>query len=127
MSTNGVANRQGQIDIGCTESGAGDPILYFHGTGLDGGSMLAFEIPLVESGFRLIIPNRPGYGNTPLSSGRSMSDCADLAASLLDALGISSANYPKKTGSNPEITINLQRVRRGRATFGIPSATTGRR
>ena len=96
MKTELVKTNCGPVEF--SESGAGDPVLYFHGTGLDGGSMLAFEIPLVESGFRLIIPNRPGYGNTPLSSGRSASDCADLAASLLDALGIGATHVMGSSG-----------------------------
>ena len=34
-------------------------------------------------------------------------------------LGIGSAKNTQKTGVNPEFTINLQRDRRGRATFGL--------
>jgi pimeloyl-ACP methyl ester carboxylesterase len=50
-----------------SEAGAGDPILYFHGTGVTGDVMVSVEASLVEEGFRVIAPNRPGYGKTPLS------------------------------------------------------------
>ena len=75
------------IDTACgpveyTEVGTGEVILYFHGTGLTGDAMVPIELPLVESGFRLIVPNRPGYGNTPLSEHRSAADCAAVAAAL---------------------------------------------
>jgi pimeloyl-ACP methyl ester carboxylesterase len=72
-------------------AGNGHPILYFHGTGAANDLILRIEGPLLADGFRLIVPNRPGYGNTPLSSGRSSSDCADLSAALLDELGIKAA------------------------------------
>jgi pimeloyl-ACP methyl ester carboxylesterase len=72
-----------------TEDGTGDPVLYFHGTGVTGDVMLTVERSMVEDGFRLIVPNRPGYGKTPLSPHRSATDCAHVAAALLDSLGIS--------------------------------------
>ena len=73
------------------ESGNGPPILYFHGTGITCHGMLPVEAPLAESGFRVIIPNRPGYGETPLGDHRTATACASVAASLLDALDVESA------------------------------------
>jgi pimeloyl-ACP methyl ester carboxylesterase len=49
------------------------------------------EGTLLHDGFRLIVPNRPGYYGTPLSCGRAPADCADLAAELLDHLNIDRA------------------------------------
>jgi pimeloyl-ACP methyl ester carboxylesterase len=72
-------------------AGSGHPILYFHGTGAASDLIFCIEGPLLADGFRLIVPNRPGYGSTPLSSGRSSSDCADLSAALLDELGVKAA------------------------------------
>jgi pimeloyl-ACP methyl ester carboxylesterase len=62
--------------------------LYFHGTGAGNDAALLMEKWLLDDGFRLIVPNRPGYYGTPLCSGRTPNDCADLAAGLLDALHI---------------------------------------
>lgn len=69
-------------------AGDGDVILYFHGTGGTCDGMMPFESKLVKDGFRLIMPNRPGYGNTPLASNTSISDCSNVAKALLDTLGI---------------------------------------
>ena len=73
------------------EAGDGPPILYFHGTGITCDGMLPIEEPLANSGFRLIILNRPGYGATPIAEHRSASACSSVAASLMDALNIDSA------------------------------------
>ena len=69
-------------------AGDGDPVLYFHGTGGTCDGMMPFEYKLIKDGFRLIMPNRPGYGNTPLASNTSISDCSSVAEALLDTLGI---------------------------------------
>lgn len=71
-----------------TEAGWGTPILYFHGTGITCDGMLPFEMPLVESGFRVIIFNRPGYGATPLADNDSAKACSTVARALLDALNL---------------------------------------
>jgi pimeloyl-ACP methyl ester carboxylesterase len=60
--------------------------------------MLDIESPLIDEGFRLIIPNRPGYGRTPLLSHRSAADCARVAAALLDSLSIDSAGVVGSSG-----------------------------
>jgi pimeloyl-ACP methyl ester carboxylesterase len=74
-----------------SEAGAGQPVLYFHGTGAANDLIFAVERALIDDGFRLIAPNCPGYGDTPLSGGRSSAACADLAARLLDHLGVEAA------------------------------------
>ena len=71
-----------------SDAGEGDPILYFHGTGGTGEGMMPFESELVNEGFRLIMPNRPGYGNTPLASNTSIVDCSNVAKALSETLGI---------------------------------------
>src|SRR5262245_51969805 len=81
------------IETGCgpveySEAGTGEPVLYFHGTGVTGDVMLTVERRMTEDGFRLVVPNRPGYGKTPLSPHRSAADCANVAAALLDSLGL---------------------------------------
>lgn len=87
-----------------SEAGSGPPILYFHGTGAPGNLVFDFERPLLEAGFRLIVPNRPGYGKTPLSGNRSAAACADLAAELLSALSIDRACVMGCSGGGPFAT-----------------------
>jgi pimeloyl-ACP methyl ester carboxylesterase len=73
---------------------SGPLILYFHGWGDDYRAVLPLEYPLMDAGFRLLVPNRPGYGGTALEwlkggrthTWRTASDTADVAARLLDQL-----------------------------------------
>jgi pimeloyl-ACP methyl ester carboxylesterase len=67
--------------------GSGPPILYFHGTGAAGDLVFPLEMPLIRDGYQLIVPNRPGYGETVLAGHESASATADLAAASLDELG----------------------------------------
>lgn len=96
MLTKVVETACGPVEY--SEAGTGEPILYFHGTGLTGEVMLAIESSIIDDGFRLIIPNRPGYGRTPLSPRRSAVDCADAAAGLLDSLGIADVGVMGSSG-----------------------------
>ena len=81
-----------------SEAGSGEPILYFHGTGITGELMLTVERDLIDAGFRLIVPNRPGYGQTPLGSHRSSAGCATVAEALLDPLGVRSVHVMGSSG-----------------------------
>lgn len=81
-----VTTPQGLVEF--ADLGRGSPILYFHGTGAGADAVAALEQPLIDDGFRLLIPHRPGYFGTPLKGNRTSSDCANLAARLLDSLGI---------------------------------------
>jgi pimeloyl-ACP methyl ester carboxylesterase len=96
MFTKVVETEYGPVEY--SEAGTGDPILYFHGTGVTGDVMLSVEASLVEEGFRVIAPNRPGYGKTPLSPHPSATDCANVAAALLDSLGITDAGVMGSSG-----------------------------
>lgn len=96
MLTEVVKTRCGSVEY--SEAGTGDPVLYFHGTGVTGDVMLSVESPLIDDGFRLIVPNRPGYGRTPLSPHRSAAACAGVAAALLDSLGIARASVMGSSG-----------------------------
>lgn len=43
---------------------------------------------LIQAGYRVIVPSRPGYLRTPLSSGSKPTEQARLLVCLLDSLGI---------------------------------------
>lgn len=96
MVTKIVETRCGPVEY--SDAGRGDPILYFHGTGVTSDVMVSVESPLIDDGFRLIAPNRPGYGRTPLSPHRTAAGCAAVAAALLDSLGIASAAVMGSSG-----------------------------
>ncbi len=67
-------------------------ILAIHGAmgGHDQGLILAHSA-VGGSGFRIVSVSRPGSLGTPLTSGQTPEEQADLCASLLDALGIRKA------------------------------------
>lgn len=69
-------------------AGEGRVILVVHG--LSGGydqGLLLFS-PLVEKGYSIICPSRPGYLRTPIGGGLTPREQSHLLASLLDALEI---------------------------------------
>jgi pimeloyl-ACP methyl ester carboxylesterase len=79
-----------QTAIGLVEFidvGSGPVVVHMHGMlgGFDHWKWCEF---LVKSGFRVIVPSRPGYLRTPLTSGRIPAEQAALVAALLDTLGI---------------------------------------
>ncbi|MAU09985.1 MAG: hypothetical protein CL607_09210 [Anaerolineaceae bacterium] len=67
--------------------GSGPVVLHSHGgnVGHNGWFMLEF---LVEAGFTVLTPDRPGYLGTPLDDHSTPSAQADVFASLLDHLGV---------------------------------------
>lgn len=69
-------------------SASAQTVLYFHGAGITADVMIPIEAPLPEAGFRLLLPNRPGYGATPLADNISAADNSHLAAALLDQLDL---------------------------------------
>ncbi len=88
-------------DIECAVQGDGPPVLVVHGSpgGHDAG--LAMARFLVAEGFRAIVPDRPGYFGTPLSSGETPDRQADLFAALLDAFGVDRVGVLCWSGGGP--------------------------
>lgn len=81
--------------------GSGPAVIYAHGTpgGYDQG--VAFTRFLDEHHCTFISPSRPGYLRTPLDTGASPEEQADLYAALLDALGIDRASIIGFSGGGP--------------------------
>ncbi|GAA0456661.1 alpha/beta hydrolase [Actinoplanes capillaceus] len=69
--------------------GTGGPVILSVHAGLGGADQgRLFARFLRDDGFRVLSPSRPGYPGTPLSSGRTIEEQADLLAALLDTLHI---------------------------------------
>ncbi|EHQ36064.1 alpha/beta fold hydrolase [Methanoplanus limicola] len=84
-----------------TVIGEGKPILAYHGGG--GGydmSVLIYGI-FADAGFSVICPSRPGYLKTPLSSGKTFAEQAELSAALLDELGIDEVGVVGASAGGP--------------------------
>lgn len=67
--------------------------------GADQGRLLASW--LQGDGFRILSPSRPGYLNTPLASGKTAEEQADLLAALLDKLNIEKVGIMVASAGGP--------------------------
>lgn len=81
--------------------GEGPAVLALHGAlgGHDQGLILARAVG--APGYRHLAVSRPGYLNTPMASGRSPEEEADLLAALLDALHLPDAAVLAVSGGGP--------------------------
>lgn len=92
-----IETRMGLVEY--VDYGQGPVILSIHGSpgGYDGGDVQHY----LDLGFRYISLSRPGYLRTPIESGRSPEEQADLFAALLDALDIDQAAILGSSGGGP--------------------------
>lgn len=82
-------------------SGTGVPVVVLHGSpgGIDAAALMARILP----GDRVasIVLSRPGYLRTPIESGRTPDEQADLVVAVLDAVGVERAGVFTWSGSGP--------------------------
>ena len=80
-----VQTKLGQVEYNIR--GDGPVVLHLHGStsGHNGWFLLEH---LIAAGYCLLSPDRPGYLGTPLKENGSSEAQADLAAALLETLGI---------------------------------------
>jgi pimeloyl-ACP methyl ester carboxylesterase len=92
---------RGEVEYAAT--GQEVPVLKIHGSpgGYDHSIAGARARPDDIVGFRIIAPSRPGYLRTPLSSGRTPAEQADLYAALLDTLKIDRVIVSGVSGGGP--------------------------
>lgn len=81
--------------------GDGPVVVTIHGAmgGYDQSLFLAQTIG--APGYRYLAISRPGYLGTPMSSGKSPAQQADLIAALLDTLGVAKAGIMGVSGGGP--------------------------
>lgn len=66
---------------------SGTPVVYFHGAPGSHIEAVAFDKPAVAAGIRLIVPDRPGMGTTPLTPHHHIVvEYADTVVALADHL-----------------------------------------
>lgn len=94
-----VETSLGPVEVG--RQGSGDPVLFIHGTPGGHDVSLVMGRFLVDAGFEVIAPSRPGYLGTPLLDRQSIDAQADLMAALLDALGHSECRLLTWSGGGP--------------------------
>ncbi len=87
------------------EIGEGPSVVALHGAmgGYDQSLILAQTIG--NTGYRYIAVSRPGYLGTPIGSGKSPEEQADLIAALLDTLSIARAGVMAVSGGGPSAVM----------------------
>jgi pimeloyl-ACP methyl ester carboxylesterase len=80
--------------------GSGPVVLVCHGTSSNCFST-DMSAPLVEAGFSVLTPSRPGYGRTPLAVGRSAAQAAEALVALLDQLQVRTFAVAGISGGGP--------------------------
>lgn len=98
IKSNMINTNRGRMEY--TLLGNGPVVLHIHGmsSSCQAGSNYNF---LVDAGYSVLTPSRPGYGKTPVSVGKSAKDSADAIISMLDALKIEKAYVLAVSGGGP--------------------------
>jgi pimeloyl-ACP methyl ester carboxylesterase len=116
MNAEVVPTARGPVEV--AGAGAGPAVMLIHG--MPGSWRQA--IPLAEDlapHHTVLLPSRPGYGRTPLRSGRTPDEQADLYAATLDALGISRAAVVGISGGGPSALAFAQRHPEGAQSLAL--------
>lgn len=84
------------------DTGSGSPVLFVHGSPGGADQAVLMTAFLVEAGFRVIAPSRPGYCGTPLDDANAQPSAqAALHAALLDALDLDRVAVACWSGGGP--------------------------
>jgi pimeloyl-ACP methyl ester carboxylesterase len=88
LKANSKIKKTSRGPIEYVKKGKGPVVLALHGAygGYDQGLLLASH--LLQDGFSIVAPSRPGYLRTPLSAGKTAKQQASAMIALLDALHI---------------------------------------
>jgi pimeloyl-ACP methyl ester carboxylesterase len=83
--TESIETPLGAVEI--VRSGDGSPVLFVHGTPGGSDTSMAMGQFLVDAGFTVIAPSRPGYMGTELGDCKTIDQQAELLAELMRTLG----------------------------------------
>lgn len=83
-----VAEQISNVPMAYREYGQGEPIVLLHAFPLNGG-MWKPQVPALEEGYRIILPDYPGFGRSPYSPAQpDVRYYAEGIRQLLDRLGV---------------------------------------
>lgn len=103
---------------------AGDPLFFFHGWPGSNRQAEVLHAAAMRHGFRLIAPDRPGIGGSPMQHGRRVSDWPPLIAEMADSLGIGRFAVMGVSGGGPYAlacaAMLPERVRAAAIVCGAP-------
>lgn len=98
MTPHLVVTSAGPVEV--ADTGSGPAVLLVHGTPGDWRQARGLAEDLAPT-HRVLLASRPGYGRTPLSTGRSPHEQAAAHAAVLDTLGIDRATVIGISGGGP--------------------------
>ena len=114
--------------------GAGTRVVLVHGSLATGAEEWQAQRPLADEGFRLLVPDRRGYGQSPAAEGedflRDGDDIADLMGDGAHLVGHSYGGLGAMFAAarRPDATLSTGAARAGRIRAGPgPSSCTGTR
>ena len=93
-----VSTARGAVEL--AEAGSGPTVVIVHGTPGDWRQARSLADDLAPT-HHVLLPSRPGYGRTPLSTGRSPGEQAAMIGALLDALAVDRAAVIGISGGGP--------------------------
>ena len=93
-----VDTDRGPVEVAI--AGSGPAILVIHGTPGSWRQCFSLAEDLADA-YTVVAPSRPGYGRTPLSTGRTFQDQAAAYAAVLDALELERGAIVGASGGGP--------------------------
>lgn len=116
---------QGAIEY--RDMGEGPVVLVLNGGHTNCNTPFGHEQFFAKQGYRLIIPSRPGYGKTPLITGRSAEAFADALTSFLDYLNLQQVIVVGISAAGPTALQLAGRYPKRVASLILQNAVTGGR
>lgn len=98
LSARVIDTSAGPMEI--AQCGEGPAVLLVHGTPGSWRQAAGLALDLADR-HSVVLPSRPGYGSTPLSTGRTPAQQAGAYAAMLDALGLDVAAVVGISGGGP--------------------------
>ncbi len=112
--------------------GSGVPVVLVHGSLATGADEWQAQRPLADEGFRLLVPDRRGYGRSPAARGEDfLADAEDIAELMGDGAHLVGHSYGGlgvvfAAARRPEATLSLTLLEPGTFSLGQrdPAART---
>jgi pimeloyl-ACP methyl ester carboxylesterase len=103
MDKNIARLERGPIEYRVVSQGRGErpAVLVLNGGHTNCNSPFGHEAFFLDEGYQLVIPSRPGYGDTPSSTGKTAEAFADALVALLDRLHLERVTIVGVSGGGP--------------------------